>query len=113
MTKSPQVVTKMYDFLLYLVPQVSRFPKSQRYLLGDRLEVLSFQVLEFLLEATYSRNKSPLLQQANLGLEKTRYYVRLCRDLNLITFQRYEVISKMVNEIGVQLGGWMKQQKAL
>lgn len=42
----------MYDFLLYLVPQVAKFPKGQRYLLGERLELLSFdhQVLMALLK---------------------------------------------------------------
>jgi len=35
---SPQIITKMYDFLLYLIPQVSKFPRSQRYLVGERLE---------------------------------------------------------------------------
>lgn len=73
MSSAPQVVTKMYDFLLYLVPQISKFPRSQRYSLGERLELLSFDVLELLLEASYSRNKSPLLYQANISLEKARY----------------------------------------
>ncbi len=38
MTGTPQIITATYDLLLYLIPQVSKFPKSQRYLLGDRLE---------------------------------------------------------------------------
>lgn len=36
---APQVVTKVYDFLLYLIPQLGKFPKNQRYLLGDRLDL--------------------------------------------------------------------------
>jgi hypothetical protein len=105
MTLVPPIVQKIYDFLLYLIPQTSKFPRSQRYLLGERLERIGFDTLELLLEATYSRDKSPLLRQANIKLEKTRYYVRLCKDLNLVNLHRYEVISKMINDIGVQLGG--------
>lgn len=96
----------MYDFLLYLLPSVAKFPRSERYLLGERLESAAFDVLEILLEACYSREKMDLLNRANVKLEQTRYYVRLCKDLKLISLHGYEVISKKVNEIGVQLGGW-------
>lgn len=111
MTDTPQIITRVYDLLLYLIPQVSKFPRSQRYLLGDRLEAIVLDVLEILLEATYSRDKTPLLAEANLKLEKARYYVRLCKDLKLTDLQRYQVLSKMINEVGIQLGGWIRQQK--
>lgn len=101
----------MYDLLLYLLPQVSRFPRSQRYSLGERLENLGFEVLELLIDAYYSRDKTTLLHQINIKLDKARYYVRLCKDLKLLNLQRYEVLSKMVNDVGMQLGGWIRQQK--
>lgn len=112
MQNHPQIITKIYDFILYLVPQISKFPKSQRYLIGDRIESCSFEVLELLIEAWYSQNKIPLLNQVNIKLEKMRYYVRLSKDLKLISLHRYEVISEKINEIGIQLGGWIKQQRA-
>lgn len=107
-----QIITKVYDLLLYVVPQISKIPRSQKYVLGDRLESIILDVLELLLEATYSRDKMPLLSKANIALEKVRYYVRLCKDLKFIDLHRYEVISKMINEVGIQLGGWIKQQRA-
>lgn len=110
MNNAPLIITKVYDFLLYLIPQISDLPRSQRYLLGDRLELAGFDVLEILLEACYSQPKLPLLKTANIKLEKIRYYIRLSKDLKLISLHRYEVLSKMVNEIGMQLGGWIKQQ---
>lgn len=112
MTGTPQIITAIYDLLLYLIPQISKFPRSQRYLLGDRLETIVLDALELLLEATYSRDKAPLLARANVTLEKARYYVRLCKDLKLMDLQRYQVLSKMINEVGMQLGGWIKQQKS-
>lgn len=111
MTNAPQIITKMYDFLLYLIPQISKFPKSNRYLLGERLENICLDTLELLLSAIYSSDKLVLLQKANVKLEQTRYYVRLCKDLKLISLDRYEVISKKINEIGIQLGAWVKHQK--
>lgn len=108
---SPQIISKTYDFLLYLLPQVAKFPRSERYLLGERLESACFDVLELLLEACYTRDKLALLRRVNVKLEQSRHYVRLCKDLKPINLHRYEVISKMLNEIGVQLGGWIKQQR--
>ena len=110
MNNAPVIITKVYDFLLYLIPQIADLPRSQRYLLGDRLELAAFDVLELLLEACYSQPKLPLLKTANIKLEKIRYYIRLSKDLKLINLHRYEMLSKMVNEIGMQLGGWIKQQ---
>jgi hypothetical protein len=108
---TPQIVTSMYDLLLYLVPQVSKFPKSQRYLLGERLESACFDVLELLISATYAREKRQILESANTRLEQARYYVRLCKDLKLLSLHRYEVVSKKMNDVGVQLGGWLKSQR--
>ena len=42
---SPQIITKVYDLLLYVIPQIAKFPRLQRYLLGDRLELLFFDIL--------------------------------------------------------------------
>ncbi|HCU23721.1 MAG TPA: hypothetical protein DF383_01790, partial [Deltaproteobacteria bacterium] len=83
MQDTPQIITKVYDLLLYLIPKISKFPRSQRYLLGERLELCGFEVLELLIEACYSRDKISLLKSANVKLEKARYYVRLCQDLKL------------------------------
>ena len=111
MQNTPQIITKVYDFLNYLIPQTAKFPRSHRYQLGERLQSAGFDVLELLLEACYSQNKIPLLTKTNVKLEKIRYFVRLSKDLKLISLHRYEVISQKVNDIGVQLGGWIKQQR--
>jgi hypothetical protein len=64
-------------FLLWLIPTLEKFPRAQRFLLGDRIEVTALDVLERLIEATFSRERRGLLQQANLGLEKLRHLLRL------------------------------------
>lgn len=41
MAKEPSsILTLMYDFLLYLVPQLSKFPRDQKFLLADRMQTL-------------------------------------------------------------------------
>lgn len=103
------IITKAYDLILYLFPQISKFPRQQRYSLGERLESMALDFLSLLIEARYTRDKADLLKRANIMLEKTRYGIRLSKDLKIMNLHVYEVVSKHLHEIGVQLGGWMRQ----
>ena len=37
---------KVYQFLLWLIPTVEKFPRGQRFLLGDRIQTTALDVLE-------------------------------------------------------------------
>lgn len=108
----PLIITKAYDLILYLFPQIAKFPRQQRYSLGERIESMTLDFLSLLVEARYTRDKSALLRRANILLEKTRYCIRLCKDLKIMNLHVYEVLSKHIYEIGTQLGGWLKQARA-
>lgn len=71
----------MYQLLLWLIPTLEKFPRSQKFLLGDRLQSQALAVLDSLICATYTREREPHLRAANLGLEKMRFGVRLSKDL--------------------------------
>jgi tripartite-type tricarboxylate transporter receptor subunit TctC len=71
----------MYRFILWLVPTVEKFPRSQKVLLGDRIQATALHVLESLIEATYTRRRERLLVEANLGAEKLRFLFRLATEL--------------------------------
>ena len=47
----------MYRFILWLIPAVEKFPRSQTFLLGDRIQSTALDVLERLVEATYTKSK--------------------------------------------------------
>ncbi len=102
----------MYQFLLWLIPTVEKFPRSQKFLLGDRLQVQAMAVLDQLIAATYSKERVQLLQAANLGLEKLRFGIRLAKDLRHLDFQRYEFAARAIDEIGRMIGGWIKLDHA-
>jgi len=65
----PTVVADMQSFLLWLIPTVETSPRSQRFVLGDRIENLALDIFELLLEASYLRNNRSVLTTANLKLE--------------------------------------------
>jgi hypothetical protein len=56
-------------------------------------------------------SKLDLLQSLNSKLDILRYQTRLLLDFKLISVKRYEYIQARIQEIGVELGGWIKQQQ--
>ena len=102
----------MYRFVLWLVPTVERFPRRQKFLLGDRLQAAALDVLEHLVEATYTRDRRRHLSAANLGIEKLRFLCRLAKDLEHLDERRYEYASRALDETGRLIGGWRKAHEA-
>ena len=102
----------MYRFLLWLIPALDKFPRSQRFLLGDRIESAALDVLDRLIAATYTRERARLLAEANLGLERLRFLVRLATELRHLDRARYEHAARSLDEIGRLVGGWKKAHDA-
>ena len=111
--ESPLFV-RTYDLLLWLTGQVSNFPKAHRFRLAQRIENAAFGFHERLLRATRAgspKAKMRLLLEADVELDKLRFYIRMAaeRQLKLITPRQYEHVSKMIVEVGKLLGGWIKK----
>lgn len=107
----PAAVTKAYDTLLWLINHVGKFPRSHRFVLGERIETRMLTVLELLIRAAYSQDKKTTLQQANVELQILRLLVRVGRDLEFTSAKQYEHISRELVGLGQQVGGWAKAQK--
>jgi len=109
----PALVTQAYDLLLWLINHVGKFPRSHRFVLGERIETSMLTVLMLLVEAAYTGEKLPLLQRANLELEQLRILIRLGKDLGVTSVKQYEHASKALLRLGQQVGGWIRQQRSL
>ena len=99
------VVERTYGFLLWPVPAVEKFPRSQKFLLGDRIQGAALSLLENLTEAAYTRRRGPVLRRANLDVERLRLLIRLSKDLRHLDRRRYEHAARHLDEIGRQVGG--------
>ncbi|MCP4699714.1 MAG: four helix bundle protein, partial [Gammaproteobacteria bacterium] len=64
-----KAVQDCHELLIWLIPHLDKFPKARRFTLGDRLESRVLSILEDLVEATYSRQKTIPLTRANRQLE--------------------------------------------
>lgn len=104
MNESP-IFARTYDLILWLIPHTQKFPRSQRFVLGRTLPQTVFLLQELLIEATQTKAPWEKLHQADTTLKKLRFYLRLCRDLNLMTLGQYEHVTRLEVEIGKLLGG--------
>jgi|TARA_B100001964_G_scaffold244304_1_gene325227 hypothetical protein len=101
-------ITKSYDVTNWLLNKVESFPRSKRFTLGNRIVNHVLDILESLIEARYSSDKVSILKTANIRIEKLRYLIRLCVDNKIISISSYEYISKEIDFLGRQVGGWLK-----
>ena len=108
MAHSDNILTKLHDLLLYLIPQLNKFPRDQKFVLGDRIETKLLEVQESCLRAYYGRDKLAHLLEANLRLELTRHLIRLAHGLRLFSNHTYGVLAEKVDEVGRMVGGWVK-----
>jgi hypothetical protein len=110
MADQETVLTKMYDLLLYAVPQLEKFPRTQKFLLADRIETSMLNILDALIEAYYGppSQKKEILRRTNIRLEQLRYLVRLSHDFQFFSHQKYGLLSEKINEVGKMVGGWMR-----
>jgi hypothetical protein len=106
----PQAVQACHELAAWIIPQLEKFPRTQRFTLGERIETKLFDVLEQLLKASYSRQKREALQEANLQLEMLRHFWRLAYEIKVIALKRYEQGAKQMDGLGRQIGGWLKSR---
>jgi hypothetical protein len=106
------IIQKTYDLVKWYVPILNKLPRNHRFTLGERIINGLYELLEGLISARYSRsNKLEALEQLNTRLDLLRHQTRLLLDFELMATERYEYVGKLINDIGVELGGWIKQQR--
>lgn len=106
----PQAVQSCHELLLWLIPQLDKFPRARRFTLGERLEAGLLEVLELLVEAAYQRNKEAALRRANVRLEVVRHLWRLAHELKVSAIRQYEHGAALIDDLGRQIGGWLRSQ---
>jgi hypothetical protein len=106
----PVAINDCHQLLAWIVPQLDNFPRSRRFTLGEKLELLLMEVLEYLLEAAYQKGDSKLqmLARANRKLAVARHLWRLGFELKSCPFNAYHHGAELMVGLGRQIGGWRK-----
>ncbi len=112
MSQSP-IFVKSYDLLLWLIPRTTKFPREQRFVMARYVQKTALRFQEYLIEAgslpqKERAQKLAWLNKSDVELTKLRFYLRLCRELELFDAGQHQHVSQMVAEIGRLLGGWFR-----
>ena len=110
MKRELPIIQKTYDLVKWYVPILNKLPRNHKFLLGDRIITGLNDLLDGLILARYSRDKLPQLKVLNGRLDVLRHQTRLLLELELMSAQRYQYVSQLIDGIGQELGGWMRQQ---
>jgi len=108
------IYQKHYDLMLYAIPVINRFPKSQRYVLGQQAMNTLLDIAKLIIQANRQRGKNRLrtLWVVDQRLEEFRLLIRLAKDLHMLAVRKYGLMAEMAAEVGRLLGGWIKQTRA-
>ncbi|BFT94002.1 MAG: four helix bundle protein [Minisyncoccus archaeiphilus] len=104
------IFQKSYDLTLRMYPVISRFPKNQRYVLGQRIENILVSMILDIVEINKERGRDRSIKMKVLSdnLDDLKVLVRLAKDLRFISIKKYAIFIEKISEIGKLLGGWQK-----
>jgi len=99
---------KTEEFYIWLHPILLRFPKAERFVLGQRIEQRTLAILEDLTEATSERYRLPAVKKASLDLDVLRVLLRAAHALKFINVKQYGAAAVRLEDIGNLVGGLLR-----
>ncbi|MBU4184727.1 MAG: diversity-generating retroelement protein Avd [Desulfobacteraceae bacterium] len=102
------IFVKWFDTTDWILDTVEKFPKSVRFTISGRMANMTLDVMEGIIEAIYTKDRSYILDRLNLYIEKLRVMFRITYKRKYISAKQYEHVSGLLNETGKMIGGWKK-----
>jgi len=93
----------------WILDLLEKYPKSVRFTLTTRMANLTLDVMEGIIEAIYTKQRSYILGRINLYIEKLRILFRISFTRKYISQKQYEYASVLLDETGRMAGGWLKE----
>ncbi|MDD3303242.1 MAG: four helix bundle protein [Candidatus Gracilibacteria bacterium] len=98
-----------YDLLLQIFEIVKKFEKQYKYTLGDKIKN---EIID-LITSVYRANSSfderlKNIKKAREQVEVLKLYVRLSKDLKILSIQKFADLSVNVESLSKQLFSWEK-----
>ena len=97
------------DVLKWMLTKTEKFPKRVRFTFSTRIDNLALDVLDRIVQARYTADRVPILDQINLDLERMRVLLRICHELQYLDHNGYERASRDIERAGEMVGGWRRK----
>lgn len=105
------MVQKAYGDSLCILPKGEKFPKPYRFSVGQSLVSSALDLLPHLVDATWQSRNAASLGAAEREVNRSRYLVRLAKDLRILSLDGHEFASNSLDEVGRMAGGWLKNTR--
>jgi hypothetical protein len=108
--EAPKVLLKEKETYRLWIIIHRDFPKTERFGIGQKIEQSFLDVLELTFAAVYlvMEQKILMLSRTIAKLDNLKFFMQLAWESQLVKTDKYANISKELEEIGRQLGGWRK-----
>lgn len=120
----PQLVMKFIDFMKLLNIYLNHFPRHEKYGLAQEIRRAAYDVFGMIVEGQKRYHKKTTLVNLDIRHEQMRMLILLANELGYFECKngeqskessprRYLVISRLVDELGRMIGGWIKSERAV
>ncbi len=111
--KTDELHQKVYDFLIYLYPQIKKYPKFEKYSLQKETRNTLLYMMGEITDWQKTKTKSHIYA-ADKYLQKVKVLIRLANDLkySAMNAQHYGESCRRLTEIGVMMGEIIEAVKA-
>lgn len=118
---------KFTDFMKQMNLYLNHFPKHEKFGLAQTIRVKAYELYGYVVESQKRYQKKTSLTNADIAHEQLRMFLRLAHELGYFAFKdgakidegplktaahRYLAISRMVDELGRMIGGWIAADKS-
>ena len=107
----PPVFARWEAFTDWMLDHTAKFPRSVRSSFTVRVENLTLEVFERLVEARYSRDRRTPLVRANMDIQKLRLFLRMAHRRRYLDTRSFEKAMEDLDDSGRQVGGWLRTSR--
>lgn len=100
-----------YDLLIQLFIMVHNMNKEYKYSLGEKLKNEAINLIINIYKANTVYKKDENINNARENLEVIRLLIRILRDMNQISINKYISLNMDIEDISKQLLGWYRMEK--
>lgn len=89
---------------------IEKFPKTKRYGLGQKLDLIALELIELIVRASYLQReqKLPVLEKSVVSADLLKILLRLAKDNKALDNKKYLQLESNLQEIGRMIGGWKR-----
>jgi hypothetical protein len=119
---------KFAEMIKLLNTYLNHFPRHEKYGLCLQIRTAAYETYGFMIEAQKRYRKKTALGNLDVRHEQLRLLVNLAHELNYFQFKdgktdsqkpellanhRFMALSKLIDEIGRMIGGWLKSEREI